>query len=69
MKWRDIEIKDMIDQQLIDAGFELADMQAKREAKLTKVKPRHANFKLEINPAFLQLQTEVNNEIDRRGLI
>lgn len=69
MKWRDTEIKDMTDQQLIDAGFELADMEAKREAKLTKVKPRHENFKFEINPAFLQLQTEVNQEIDKRKLV
>ena len=69
MKWRDTEIKDMTDQQLIDAASEIADMEAKRETKLKKVQPRHANFEFKINPAFLQLQTEVNQEIDKRKLV
>ena len=69
MKWKEKEIKDLADQQLIDASFDLNKMIKNYEDKLSKRTNRHKNFKFEINPAYTQLKEEINNELDKRKLL
>ena len=68
MRFKEKDIKDLSNTELIDASWDLHSMQLTYDHKLTKIKDRHKNFKFEINPAFIQLQHEIIAELKTRGI-
>lgn len=71
MKWKEKEIKDLTNQELIDASFELNKIQNNYKTKIShpKFEEKFKNQPIpEPNPAFIQLQTEINEELEKRNL-
>ena len=68
MKFKEKDIKDLSNSELIDASWDLHSMQLSYDHKLTKARDRHKNFEFKINPAFTQLQNEVITELKTRGI-
>lgn len=71
MKWENKEIKDLDNEHLLAARIVVAEMDNFRLDKIND--PRFMKkFKNQpsptINPAYLQLQQEINNEIFKRNL-
>lgn len=72
MKWKDKEIQDLTNSELVDASFTLMktheDMMKKRNTE--KFKKKFAGQPPpETNPAFEQLRKEVSDEISKRNLV
>lgn len=67
MKYQNVEVGDLSDQQLFDAIYDLQWTLAHRDNRLLDAKLRHKiiDFKT-INPAFIKLQSEINDEIKIR---
>ena len=61
------EVLDMTDQELADASYDLQYLLATRENRLLDARERHKviNFKI-INPEFINLEKEINDEIALR---
>lgn len=66
-KYKGIEILDMSDKSLLDLQFELIWLQANRDNRLREAKECHKVFDFQtINPAFIKIQNEVNEELKLR---
>lgn len=60
-------IEDMSDKELADNSMYLTITLAERENRLRDAKERHKIFDFQtINPAFVKIQTEINNELALR---
>lgn len=58
------EILDFSDKELLDVQYDLQWLLAHRDNRLRDAKERHKIFNFQtINPAFVKIQTETNDEI------
>ncbi len=71
MKWQETEVQQLTDQQLLDAKTSLDKIENFLIER--KTDPRYyekfKNQQPPINPVFLDLKAEVNNEITKRNLV
>lgn len=65
--YKNKEIGDMSDQELIDTQYDFQWLLGNRENRLLDVKKRHKGFDFQtINPAFVKIQKEVETELALR---
>ena len=70
MKWHEQEISLMNDAELLQSKSDLQQLLVDRENKLNspKAKEKFKRFPPTINPAFIELQNQIDEEIKKRNL-